>query len=158
MVEMTEIRKGASVTRSFALARESTGALLPQSLSLKNVQVKRRRPSSAEEAARDVPRRGFGARRARPVKPFGTHTPCLTGDVRGYYHLGRRKYAGPFCGSGVWVSGESRLTREPGLRCSFAQESAGLELRQGAGTAVSCRYMLALAFAAVARNRATITS
>jgi len=40
------------------------------------------------------------------------------------------------------------------LRCSFAQESAGLELRQGAGTTVSCPYMLALALAAVARNRA----
>src|SRR5260370_22058250 len=142
MVEMTDIRKGASVTLSVALARESTGALLPPSLSLKNVQVKRRRPSSAEEAARDVPRRGFGARRARPVKPFGTHTPCLTGDVRGYYHLGRWTYAGPFCGSGSRVSGELRLTGEPGLRCSFAQESAGLELRQGAGPTAAFRPML----------------
>src|SRR5258708_2262718 len=79
---------------------------------------------------------------------------CLTRDVRGYYHLGRRKYAGPFCGSGVWVSGESRLTGEPGVRCSFAQESAGLELRQGAGATVSCPYKLALALAAVPRNRA----
>ncbi len=61
---------------------------------------------------------------------------------------------GHFAVVGSGLVGKSRLTGEPGLRCSFAQESAGLELRQGAGTAVSCRYMLALAFAAVSLGRA----
>ena len=61
---------------------------------------------------------------------------------------------GHFAVVGSGLVGKSRLTGEPGLRCSFAQESAGLELRQGAGTTVSCPYMLALALAAVPRNRA----
>src|SRR5258708_13262618 len=58
---------------------------------------------------------------------------------------------GHFAVVGTGVSGESRLTGELGLRCSFAQESAGLELRQGASTAVSCRYMLALAAVSLGR-------
>ncbi len=57
---------------------------------------------------------------------------------------------GHFAVVGTGVSGGLRLTGEPGVRCSFAQESAGLGLRQGAGMTVSCRYMLAFALAAVA--------
>src|SRR5258708_23916743 len=76
---------------------------------------------------------------------------CLTGDVRGYYYLGAGGRQGHFAVVGSGFSGEKSLTGELGLRCSFAHESAGLELRQGAGTKVSCRYMLALAAVALGR-------
>jgi len=88
MVEMTEIRKGA-VTRSFALARESTGALLPQSLSLKNVQVKRRTPAARKRRRGMLPRAWRGT--------CGATTILAAESMQGHFAV-----------VGTGVSGESR--------------------------------------------------